>query len=62
MAVYTSYEEIVRRKATSGKEKEQIAIFQGQAVTARDKHQDFSFCCHFVLLFEIESVFASAVE
>src|ERR1700751_6166268 len=33
-----------------------LAIFQGQAVTARDQYQDFSFCCHFVLLFEIESV------
>src|ERR1700688_3494696 len=33
-----------------------LAIFQGQAVTARDQHQDFSFCCHFVLLSEIESV------
>src|SRR5579872_2506135 len=32
------------------------AIFQGQAATARDQYQDFSFCCHFVLLFEIESV------
>src|SRR5580704_4485830 len=33
-----------------------LAIFQWQAVTARDQHQDFSFCCHFVLLSEIESV------
>src|ERR1700683_4346209 len=33
-----------------------LAIFQWQAVTARDQHQDFSFCCHSVLLFEIESV------
>src|SRR5271170_1726378 len=33
-----------------------LAIFQWQAVTARDKHQNFSFCCHFVLLSEIESV------
>src|SRR5271165_1874103 len=27
------------------------AIFQGQAATARDQYQDFSFCCHLVLLF-----------
>src|SRR5579859_316964 len=33
-----------------------LAIFQGQAATARDQYQDFSFCCHSVLLFEIESV------
>src|SRR3984893_14458496 len=33
-----------------------LAIFQWQAVTARDQYQDFSFCCHFVLLSEIESV------
>jgi hypothetical protein len=33
-----------------------LAVFQGQAVTARDQYQDFSFCCHFVLLFEIESL------
>src|SRR5580704_17332540 len=33
-----------------------LAIFQWQAVTARDEYQDFSFCCHVVLLFEIESV------
>src|ERR1700684_1092942 len=33
-----------------------LAIFQWQAVTARDQHQDFSFSCHSVLLFEIESV------
>src|SRR5579863_8041571 len=33
-----------------------LAIFQGQATTARDQHQDLSFCCHFVLLSEIESV------
>src|SRR5271155_3268778 len=33
-----------------------LAIFQWQAVTARDQHQDLSFCCHFVLLSEIESV------
>src|SRR5271154_7321394 len=33
-----------------------LAIFQWQAVTARDQHQDFSFCCHFVFLSEIESV------
>src|SRR5580704_2465595 len=33
-----------------------LAIFQWQAVTARDQHQDFSFCCHFVLLSEFESV------
>src|SRR5580704_5627612 len=32
-----------------------LAIFQWQAATARDQHQDFSFCCHFVLLSEIES-------
>src|SRR5580698_1373384 len=23
-----------------------LAIFQRQAATARDQHQDFSFCCH----------------
>src|SRR5579859_2183986 len=23
-----------------------LAIFQGQAATTRDQHQDFSFCCH----------------
>src|ERR1700690_1046496 len=33
-----------------------LAILQWQAVTARDQHQDFSFCRHFVLLSEIESV------
>src|ERR1700685_2532398 len=33
-----------------------LAIFQRQAVTARDQHQDFSFCCHFVLLSETKSV------
>src|SRR5579862_4037360 len=33
-----------------------LAIFQWQAVTARDQDQDFSFCRHVVLLSEIESV------
>src|SRR5580698_8085592 len=33
-----------------------LAIFQWQAATARYQHQDFSFCCHFVLLSEFESV------
>src|ERR1700733_11154377 len=33
-----------------------LAIFQGQAATARDQYQDFSFCCHLILLSEIESV------
>jgi hypothetical protein len=33
-----------------------LAIFQGQAATARYQYQDFSFCCHFVFLSEIESV------
>src|ERR1700689_1251114 len=33
-----------------------LAILQGQAATARYQHQDFSYCCHFVLLSEIESV------
>src|SRR5580692_10253244 len=28
------------------------AIFQRQATTARDQYQDFSFCCHIVLLLE----------
>src|SRR5271165_311250 len=28
-----------------------LAIFQGQATTARDQYQDFSFYCHLVLLF-----------
>src|ERR1700751_100036 len=37
-----------------------LAIFQGQAVTARDQYQNFSFCCHVVLLFEIKSVLQSA--
>src|SRR5579863_1682845 len=32
-----------------------LAIFQWQAMAARDQHQDFSFCCHFILLSEIES-------
>src|ERR1700683_3557408 len=30
-----------------------LAVFQGQAATARDQYQDFSFACHFVLLSEI---------
>src|SRR5580704_12140700 len=34
-----------------------LAIFQWQAVTARNEYQYFSFCCHFVLLSEIEFVF-----
>src|SRR5580704_8706503 len=33
-----------------------LAIFQWQAVTARNQHHHFSFCCHFVLLSEIDSV------
>src|ERR1700749_3034478 len=33
-----------------------LAVFQGQAATARDQHQDFSFRCHFVLLSHVESV------
>ena len=31
-----------------------LAVFQGQAVTARDQHQNFSFCRHFALLFGID--------
>src|ERR1700761_7482910 len=33
-----------------------LAIFQRQAATARNEHQDLSFCCHLVLLSEIQSV------